>query len=74
MKVKLTIERTSGAYGKIVKYREVSIIGTDSEIKKNAELQYLNEYINRDCQVGIFTNLSQAKKVAKIKINSEPIK
>lgn len=76
MKVKLTIHRKRGS--KIVGEpitREFQIDATtEKEAKEEAELQFLNEYINRGCKIMVFEQLNLARKAVNLSIKSEVMK
>ncbi len=50
---------------------EADLVGTATEIKRKAQLDYINEYINRDCKMGLFSDLTEAKNFSKIKIKAK---
>lgn len=63
MKIRLTITSKAGTIKKIV----------EANSREEAELIWLNEYINRTTKIGYIKNLQQAKNFAKVKIKSEKI-
>lgn len=69
-KVKLIIERNVSPYGRIEKIVDVEKRQTSTKTRRLAELKYCNEYINRDVRIGNFTNLTEAKRFASLKIKS----
>lgn len=71
VKVELIIEKETGARSKKTEVIELEYDQTDLRTLYNAELKYLNEYINRDVFVRNFENMTEAKKYAKLKIKSK---
>lgn len=71
MKVKLTIQRDSAIKSIIEKVVEVEKQETDTKTRRLAELNYCNDYINRDGRIKVFENLTDAKKFACLKIKSK---
>ena len=70
-KVKLTIEHTQGNYFRIEKNVSVKSGKSAKETLKKAELDWLNQYINRDVYIRQFSNVTEAKKRAGVSIKSE---
>jgi hypothetical protein len=74
MKVRVTAERTVGGAKKLTREIEVQI-GKQAEMKNEAMLIFLNEYINRDCFIGNYTDINMAKKVAGgLKVSAEVLR
>jgi hypothetical protein len=71
-KVQLTIKRADGR-AKLKKVVEIEKKETTADTRRSAELLFCNEYINRDCKIAKFENLTEAKKFAKLKIKSKII-
>lgn len=73
IKVELTITRIGSLCSTIKKTVEVEKLETPTKTRRLAELNYCNDYINRDGNVAMFEKLTEAKNYAHLKITSEII-
>lgn len=73
-KVKLIIRRKVGSNKVLEKVVEVEDQKTLFQTRKYAELQFCNEYANRDFKRVLFMNITRAKEFCGLLISSEIVK
>lgn len=50
------------------------IVEVSGDNIKDVELEFLNDYINRDCEIKRYSSVAEACKFAKLKIESRELK